>query len=121
MIEIFSFFPAERRGRRAGLYLPGEVCYNKTKLRGRRGDGGMEAGVIELDLHGMTKVQALAAVDARLRRADGGVYRLRLIHGYHGGTELREAIRERYRRHPRVLRIELGLNQGQTDLVLREY
>lgn len=74
----------------------------------------------ELDVHAMTRVQAEAAIDAALRRADRGVYRIRVIHGYHGGTVLRDMVRSRYARHPKVLRIELGLDQGQTDLVLRE-
>ncbi len=77
--------------------------------------------VRELDVHGMTRVQALAAVDAALRRADAGVYRLRVIHGFHGGTVLRDAIRARYAAHPKVRRLELGLDPGQTDLVLREF
>ena len=74
----------------------------------------------ELDVHAMTRVQAEAAIDAALRRADRGVYRIRVIHGYHGGTVLRDMVRSRYARHPKVLRIELGLDPGQTDLVLRE-
>ena len=45
----------------------------------------------ELDVHNMTKVQAVTAIDAMLRRADAGVYRIRVIHGYHGGTVLRDA------------------------------
>ena len=58
--------------------------------------------------------------DAKLRRAGGDVYRLRIIHGYHGGTALRDLVRSRYRDHPKVKRVELGLNQGETELVLRE-
>ena len=74
----------------------------------------------ELDVHNMTRVQAITAIDAALRRADAGVYRLRIIHGYHTGTVLRDAVRSRYAAHPKVKRIELGLNQGETDLILRE-
>ncbi len=74
----------------------------------------------ELDIHGMNRTQALAAIDAKLRRAGGDVYRLRIIHGYHGGTALRDLVRSRYRDHPKVKRVELGLNQGETELVLRE-
>ena len=68
----------------------------------------------------MTRTQAITAIDARLRRVNSSVYRLRVIHGYHGGTVLRDSIREHYKNHPKVLRIEIGLNQGETDLVLRE-
>lgn len=78
------------------------------------------SGFEEIDIHNMTKVQALAAIDARLRRANSSVYRLRVIHGFHGGTVLRDAVRKHYSSHPKVKRIEIGLNQGETDLVLRE-
>ncbi len=80
----------------------------------------MSESIIELDVHGMTLYQAQIAIDAALRRA-GGAYRLRVVHGYHGGTALRDGIRARYAAHPKVLRVELGLNPGQTDLVLREF
>ena len=81
----------------------------------------MQSGTIRLDLHGMTWWQAQTAIDAALRRAGRSVYRLELIHGYHGGTQLRAMIRQTYARHPKVLRLELGLNPGTTELVLREY
>ena len=80
----------------------------------------MLTGFLEIDVHGMTREQAFAAIDAKLRRANASAYRLRVIHGYHGGTVLRDAIRAHYRNHPKVRRIELGLNQGETDLILRE-
>ncbi len=74
----------------------------------------------EINVHNMTKVQALTAIDAALRRANAGAYRIRVIHGYHGGTVLRDAVRAHYAKHPKVRRIELGLNPGETDLILRE-
>ncbi len=77
-------------------------------------------GCVELDVHGMTEAQAEIAIEAKLKRA-GGVYRIRVIHGYTRGTALRDFIRSRYRHHPKVLRVEAGLNPGATDLVLREY
>ena len=77
-------------------------------------------GFQEIDVHTMTKVQAIKAIDAQLRRADASVYRLRVIHGYHGGTILRDAVRAHYKTHPKVRRIELGLNPGETDLILRD-
>ena len=78
----------------------------------------MQPGIMELDLHGKNAYQARVAIDAALRRASSGVYRLRLIHGYHGGTALRDLCRE-YAGHPRVLR--LVARPGSTDLVLREF
>jgi len=80
----------------------------------------MEEGIIELDIHGMTALQARVCIDAALRRAGPSVYRIRIIHGYQRGTALRDMVRREYRGHPKVKRFELGLNQGQTDLVLRE-
>ena len=81
----------------------------------------MQSGTLRLDLHGMNCCQAQAAIDGCLRRAGGSVYRVELVHGYHRGTELTSMIRRVYSRHSRVLRLELGLNPGVTELVLREY
>ena len=79
----------------------------------------MTGGIVELDLHGCNIHQARIAINAALKRSRG-VYRIRIIHGYHSGNALRDMIRSQYRSHPAVLRLEIGLNQGQTDLVLRE-
>ena len=79
-----------------------------------------QSAFMELDVHNMNKVQAVAALDAALRRAGSGVYRLRVIHGYHDGTVLRDALRAHAAKHPKVKRVELGLNPGETDLILRE-
>ena len=81
----------------------------------------MTAGVWEVDLHGKNEYQARVTIDAALRRAKGGTYRIRCIHGHHGGTVLRSMIRRDYARHPSVRRIETGLGPGVTDLVLREF
>ena len=77
-------------------------------------------GIIELNLHGQTQYQARVALNAALRRAGGGVYRIRVIHGYRGGTALRDLLRAEYAVHPRVRRLEM-VNDGVTELVLREY
>ena len=81
----------------------------------------MGPGTVILDLHGKTAYQARVAVDAALRRAGGGTYRLRLIHGSHGGTALRDMIRETYCRHHKVKRLILSPDGGATELVLREF
>ncbi|MBQ6809345.1 MAG: Smr/MutS family protein [Clostridia bacterium] len=77
-------------------------------------------GILELDIHGMTKMQAKTLIGSRLKAIPKSAYRLRIIHGYHGGTELREMVRKDFRTNPKVLRVEVGLNPGETDLVLRE-
>ena len=81
----------------------------------------MGPGIVTVDLHGKTKYQAKVTIDALLRRSGGGTYRLRLIHGCHGGTELRQLIREEYGRHPKVKRLIPSPDGGATELVLREY
>ena len=81
----------------------------------------MGAGIVELDLHGKNTYQAKIAVDAALRRATAGTYRIRCIHGHHGGTALRDMIRRDYAKRPPVRRIETGVGPGVTDLVLREF
>ncbi|MBQ9837033.1 MAG: Smr/MutS family protein [Oscillospiraceae bacterium] len=78
----------------------------------------ISTGILELDLHGKNEYQAKVAIDAALRRAKAGTYRLRLIHGYHGGTALRDMIRRDYA--TKCLRV-LPLDNGRTDLVLREF
>ena len=77
-------------------------------------------GIIELNVHGKNQYQTRIAVEAALKRAKPGVYRLRIIHGFHGGTRLRDLIREEFANHPKVQRIATGLNDGMTDLILRE-
>lgn len=80
----------------------------------------MNSGIVELDLHGCNIHQAEIAINAALKRSRGA-YRIRIIHGFHRGQAIREMIRSRYGSHPAVRRLEIGLNQGQTDLVLREF
>ena len=81
----------------------------------------MNPGIVSIDLHGRNTYQTKIAVDAALRRANSGTYRLRLIHGYHGGTALRDFIREEYNSHPRVKRLLPSPDGGATDLILREF
>ena len=81
----------------------------------------MSGGILTLDLHGKNTYQAKVAVDALLRRTGNGTYRIRLIHGYHGGTALREFLRSEYASHPKVKRLMLSPDGGATELVLREY
>lgn len=75
---------------------------------------------ITLDLHGCTVDEARLKVDAALRRADRSVYQIRCVHGFHGGTSIRDALQYKYRTHPKVKRIMPGDNPGITVLVLRE-
>lgn len=78
-------------------------------------------GVITADLHGKNTYQAGITVDSLLKRAKNGTYRLRLIHGYHGGTAIRDFLKEQYTGHPKVRRIIVSPDGGTTELILREY
>jgi hypothetical protein len=79
----------------------------------------MNEGILEIDLHGMNQYKAKVLIDSRLKSTKA--YRIRLIHGHHGGTQLRDMIESEYAVDPRVLRIERGPDPGRTELVLREY
>ena len=81
----------------------------------------MNAGTLTVDLHGKNTCQAKVTLDAALRRAKAGTYRIRVVHGYHGGTARRDFIRTEYGRHPKVLRLMSSPDGGATELVLREY
>ena len=80
----------------------------------------LNSGIIELDIHGMNQSQAQAYIDQYLAKVPNHVYRIRIIHGYHGGTGLREMIQREYRNYDQVLRMQMGNNPGETLLILRE-
>jgi DNA-nicking Smr family endonuclease len=80
----------------------------------------MSGGIIELDVHGMNAYQAKLNIDSKLKSAKKDTYIVRVIHGFNSGTKLKNMVRKEYRNHPKVIRIETGLNQGITDLILRE-
>ena len=77
------------------------------------------SGIVEIDVHGMTKYQARVYIASTIKKAGRSVYRVRVIHGYHRGTELRDMVRREFS-GGKILRVEVSLNQGETDLELRE-
>lgn len=80
----------------------------------------MNNPIIEVDIHGMNRYQAKTKLDSVLKKSRG-VYRIRVIHGYHGGTELKEMVKYEYGRNPLVRRVIPGAIEGITELVLKEY
>ena len=82
----------------------------------------MNSPIIELDVHGMRTEEAVLVIQKKVDQAGSSVYKIRVIHGYNGGTRIRSAIREEfsYGREPKVKRIALGANEGITELILRE-
>ena len=81
------------------------------------------SGNIEIDLHGLRAEEAKKKIDEAIRKADPTVYRIKLIHGFHRGHGLKDMIWDEYSygRNSKVLRIQGGVNEGITELVLREY
>ena len=79
--------------------------------------------IIEIDTHGLTVDQAIVKVSEVVSKAPEGTYRIKVIHGFHGGTRIKSAIKREfgYGLEPKVLRIIPGENEGITELVLREY
>ena len=51
-------------------------------------------------------------------RTFGHNYEIEVIHGYTGGTALRDFVRREFT-HPRIERKFLSLNQGITTLILK--
>lgn len=76
-------------------------------------------GIIEVDVHGMNQYQTQVKIQSVLKKAPKGTYAIRVIHGYRGGTTLKDMIRKTYRTHPRVLRVEVTMNPGITELILK--
>ncbi len=82
----------------------------------------VSTGIIEIDLHGKNVEEAIAAAKRAVATASGSVYIVRLIHGFHGGTRIKNAIADEfaYGRVPKVKGVRPGSNQGITDLILRD-
>lgn len=79
--------------------------------------------ILTIDVHGCLTEEAVNKVEKLVESAGPGVYRIRVIHGYHGGTRIREGIRRElgYGLVPKIKRIVPGENEGITELILREY
>ena len=73
----------------------------------------LQSGIIELDVHSMNRAQAKTYIDSQLKRAKKDIYQIKVIHGYRGGTAIRDMVRKTYRNHPKValsVTSERGLN-----------
>ncbi|HHU03134.1 MAG: Smr/MutS family protein [Christensenellales bacterium] len=76
---------------------------------------------MEINLHGMNVYQARIAVRSAFNRVTSADYRLRVVHGFHGGTAIKNMILDEFSNHPLVIRVEPSFNPGETIFVLREY
>lgn len=76
---------------------------------------------MEIDVHGMTTLEAEACIDKKLDTVGNNIYRIKVVHGYNRGTAIREMVYDVYKYHDKVKRVSAGDNPGETILVLREY
>ena len=83
----------------------------------------LTSGIIEIDLHGLRVEEAVQKAEDAVRKAPSSVYVIRLIHGYHRGTGIREAVEYEFSngRNSKVKRVRPGSNPGITELILREF
>ena len=83
----------------------------------------LTSGIIEFDLHGLRVEEAVQKAEDAVRKAPSSVYVIRLIHGYHRGTGIREAVEYEFSngRNSKVKRVCPGSNPGITELILREF
>lgn len=79
---------------------------------------GVKPAEIRVDLHGCNQFQARIRLNAALKDT-GGVYRVRVIHGFNSGNALRDMVRNEYASHPKVIRTD-EREPGATVLILRE-
>ena len=77
--------------------------------------------IIELDLHGLSCEEAQYKIEQTVKNAGSGVYRIRCIHGFHGGTRIKDMIRREFGHglEPKIKSIQGGENEGITELILR--
>lgn len=80
-------------------------------------------GIVEIDVHGMTVSDALYYIEREVANAPAGTYRVRVIHGFNNGTRIKDAIARELGHGlvPKIKRIVPGVNQGTTELVLKDY
>ena len=74
---------------------------------------------IEADIHGMRVLEAKRELETLIGRADKSIREIVVIHGYHGGSALKNMVRS-VLRHPRIQQKILSLNQGETTLLLKK-
>jgi DNA-nicking Smr family endonuclease len=75
----------------------------------------------EIDVHGLTTIQAKNTIMKALKEIDYSISILRIIHGYNNGNALKNMIRSQFKSHPKIERIELSMNQGITDFIIKRF
>lgn len=70
-----------------------------------------------IDLHGMSKEEALNYLDNTIKYIDSNIKELIVIHGYKNGSILLNMVRKEFE-HDKIKRKILWLNNGVTSLLL---
>ena len=77
-----------------------------------------ENQILTIDLHNYTVNDAKQKLQLAVKIAPIEIREIVVIHGYHGGTALRDMVRKDFK-SKRVSRKFIGLNPGVTSLILQ--
>lgn len=72
----------------------------------------------EIDVHGMTELEAKSRIEKYIVSLPKDAQELRIIHGYHGGTSLKELVRSNKIKSKRIYKKRFTMNQGETIYLL---
>lgn len=70
-----------------------------------------------IDLHSMRIWEAIILLNEMIETVDRDIKEIKVIHGYHNGTRLRDVLRNDYS-NPAVVRKFVGMNEGVTYLII---
>ncbi|MCF7927337.1 MAG: Smr/MutS family protein [Candidatus Izimaplasma sp.] len=73
----------------------------------------------ELDIHGMTTLEAKIFIEKELAKTKSNVKEIKIIHGHRHGNALKKMVRNRFEiRSNKIKRRKYTINQGETILEL---
>ncbi len=73
----------------------------------------------EVDLHDLFPDQALASIRKIVKHVPEHVKSIYIIHGYHGGTVIKDTITKQNLRSSRIKHINPTMNKGQSVIVFK--
>lgn len=73
---------------------------------------------VTIDLHGQTVESARKILNEKLKALPADTHEVTVIHGYHGGTAILQMVRSY--KNSKIERKILGLNNGETVLVIKQ-
>jgi len=75
--------------------------------------------MVEIDIHGYTEYDAIKILEKFIVRCDKDVEEILVIHGFRGGSVLKDMVRDTTKlRSKRIRRRKYTMNQGETILEL---